>query len=363
MDSDPHPPGHAPTAPFPLDFVNGRIEVEGCHAEGELGDVILSGIDVPPGETVWEQSRWVANDGRLRQLMLNEPRGGVFRHVNLLVPPTDPAADIGFIIMEPMHTPPMSGSNSMCVATVVLETGIIEMTEPTTTVMLEAPGGLVRAVADCENGKVTRVTIRNVPAFVAERDVSLDLGDLGTIRVDTAFGGDSFVMVDAADVGATITPHVGLELARLGVRITRAANEQLTFSHPITDWKHFSFCQLAGPVEQLGEGEFAMTNTVVVEPGKLDRSPTGTGVSARMALLRVQGTMQVGDRLRMRSVIGSEFIGTIEADTTIGGIDAIVPLVAGRAWRTGHFSYVVDPTDPWPLGYRVSDTWPLRPDG
>ncbi len=342
-----------------LEFVNGPIEVEGCHAEGEVGDVILAGVAVPPGDTVWDQSRWVASDGRLRRLMLNEPRGGVFRHVNLLVPATDPGADIGFIIMEPMDTPPMSGSNSMCVATVVLETGVVAMTEPITTLTLQAPGGLVTVEAHCAAGKVTTVTITNVASFVSERDATLDLGSLGTVRVDTAFGGDSFVMVDAADLDVTIAPQHGRELALLGRTITRAANEQLRFAHPTTDWNHISFCQIAGPLQRDGAGSFAMTNTVVVEPGKLDRSPTGTGVSARMALLRARGIMAVGDRLRMRSVIGSEFTGRIESDTTVGQHRAIVPLISGRAWRTGHFSYVVDPSDPWPLGYRVGDTWPV----
>ena len=158
-----------------LDFVTGPIDVVGCHAEGEVGDVIVGGIAPPPGSDVWEQSRWVADDTRLRQLMLNEPRGGVFRHVNLLVPATDPAADIGFIIMEPEDTPPMSGSNAICVATVVIEVGIVEMTEPTTTVVLEAPGGLVEATAECAGGKVRTVTIQNVPSFAVERDVVLDV--------------------------------------------------------------------------------------------------------------------------------------------------------------------------------------------
>ena len=350
-------------------LITGPIEVVGCHAEGEVGDVIVGGVAPPPGATVWEQSRWIATDDRLRQLVGNEPRGGVFKHINLLVPATDPAADIGFIIMEPEDTPPMSGSNSMCVSTVVLETGILPMTEPTTTVTLQAPGGLVRVVADCRNGRVTGMTIRNVPAFVAARDLALDVDGIGTIRVDTAFGGDSFVMVDAADIGLTITPESARDLAELGARITRAANAQLRFDHPTTEWAHFSFCQIAGPLERsddsgggTGTSEFTMTNTVVVEPGKLDRSPTGTGVSARMALLRAQDVMQVGDRLRMRSVIGSEFVGEIESDTTIGDaaliVDAIVPLVSGRAWRYGRFTYDVDPTDPWPLGYRLADTWP-----
>ena len=339
-------------------FVNGPIEVIGCHAAGEVGDVIVAGIDSPPGDSVWEQARWISTDGRLRDLMLNEPRGGVFRHVNLLVPPSDPKADIGFIIMEPEHTPPMSGSNSMCVATVVLETGIVEMIEPTTTLVLQAPGGLVEATALCADGKVIEVTIRNMPAFVSQRDATIELPGLGSVRVDTAFGGDSFVMVDAADLGVEIAPEHGRDLAELGARMTRAANEQLRFSHPTTDWHHFSFCQIAGPLHQLSSSEFAMTNTSVIDPGKLDRSPTGTGVSARMALLRAQGAMSVGDELRMKSVIGSEFIGTIEADTQVGGTVAIVPLITGSAWRTGRFIYEVDPSDPWPYGYRVSDTWP-----
>lgn len=360
--SAPTVPESDPAGDSLADIVVGPIEVVGCHAEGEIGDVIVGGIAVPPGDTVWEQSRWVAQDERLRKLMLNEPRGGVFRHVNLLVPAVDPTADVGFVIMEPMDTPPMSGSNSMCVATVVLESGIVAMTEPTSTVVLEAPAGPVTVVADCRQGKVERVTVRNVASFVVERDARLDVDGLGSVRVDTAFGGDSFVMVDAADLGVDIAPENGLELARLGSTLTRAANEQLTFTHPASPWNHFSFCQIAGPVDSVGDGEFTMTNTVVVEPGKLDRSPTGTGVSARMALLRARGVMDVGDRLRMRSVIGSEFVGRIEQDTTVGAGDdvlsAIIPTVSGRAWRYGRFTYRIDPSDPWPLGYRVSDTWP-----
>lgn len=340
-----------------MPFVNGPIEIIGCHAEGEVGEVIVSGIDPPPGATLWEQRSWIDADQRLRQHVLNEPRGGVFKHVNLLVPAIDPRADIGFIIMEPTHTPPMSGSNSICVATVVLETGIVPMIEPMTTLVLEAPGGLVEVTATCANGKVEKVTVRNVPAFVAQRDTQLEVPGFGTLRVDTAFGGDSFVMVDAADVGIDIIPDNGRELARLGTELIQAANEQLVFSHPTTDWRHFSFSQIAGPLEQLDDDTYAMRNTVVIEPGKLDRSPTGTGVSARMALLHAQGLMQVGDTLQMRSVIDSQFVGQIESATTVGDLPAIVPLISGTAWRTGRFTFELDPSDPWPLGYRVTDTW------
>ncbi|MFT4658475.1 MAG: proline racemase [Candidatus Aldehydirespiratoraceae bacterium] len=343
-------------------IVTGPIEIIACHAEGEVGDVVVSGVAVPPGATIIEQSQCVFADGRLRQMLLNEPRGGVFRHVNLLVPAVDPSADIGFIIMEPMDNPLMSGSNSMCVATVVLETGIVKMVEPATTVRLEAPAGIVEAVAQCRDGKVTSVSIRNVESFAAARDVMLEVEGHGTLRVDTAFGGDSFVMVDAADLGIEITPANGADLARLGSQLTRAANEQLGFNHPTLDWNHFSFCQIAGSLASHGAGRFSMTNTVVVEPGKLDRSPTGTGVSARMALFRARGVMQVGDELVMRSVIGSEFVGRIDADAIVGSgsdsIPAIVPIVTGRAWRYGRFTHELDPTDPYPFGYRVTDTWP-----
>lgn len=338
------------------------IHVVSCHAEGEVGDVIVGGVAPPPGHSLWEQAEWIANDGALRDFMLNEPRGGVFRHVNLLVPPMDPAADVGFLIMEPVHTPPMSGSNSICVATVVLETGIIEMREPVTEIVLEAPGGLVAVTARCNRGRVEAVTITNVPSFAHLLDARLDVPGIGKVSVDVAYGGDSFVMVDAADLGVEIAPSEAKRLAELGTRITNAANQQLGFTHPTNPgWRHISFCQIAGPLEaDPDSGDAVMRNAVVIEPGKLDRSPTGTGLSARMAVMRARGSMHVGDSLVMRSVIGSTFRGTIAADTEVGGVAAIVPQVTGRAWITGTHQHMLDPDDPWPTGYRVGDTWPMN---
>jgi proline racemase len=337
-----------------------NISIVGCHAEGEVGDVIVGGVAPPPGDTLWQQSRWIASHGRLRDLVLNEPRGGVFRHVNLLVPPKHPGADMGFIIMEPVHTPPMSGSNSICVATVLLDTGIVEMTEPITRLTLEAPGGLVHVTAECRAGKAERVTITNVASFARHLDHPLDVPGLGTIRVDTAYGGDSFVMVDAADVGLQIAPDRADEIARLGVEVVRAANAQVGFSHPNNpDWSHISFCQFASPLTTDPEtGERSMTNAVTIDPGKVDRSPTGTGLSARMAVLRAKGEMAVGDHLTMRSIIGSRFDGQILEDTDLDGTPAIVPTISGRAWITETKQLLVDPADPWPRGYRVGDTWP-----
>ncbi len=336
-----------------------NVEIVGCHAEGEVGDVIVGGVEPPPGATVWEQSRWIANDGTLRDFVLNEPRGGVFRHVNLLVPPVHPDADAAFIIMEPVHTPPMSGSNSICVATVLLETGVVEMVEPVTRLKLEAPGGLVDVEAHCRGGKAERIVVTNVSSFVDRRDVHLEVEGFGTVRVDTAYGGDSFVMVDAADLGFALDPSEARDLATAGVQFTTAATEQLGFRHPGNpDWTHVSFCQFAGPLESGPDDTLTMRNAVAIEPGKLDRSPTGTGVSARMALLHAQGRMAVGDRLSMRSIIGSEFEGEIGAESKMGELATITPRISGRAWLTGTTTHRLDPTDPWPRGYRLSDTWP-----
>ena len=261
------------------------IHVVSCHAEGEVGDVIVGGVSRPAGNTLWEQRTSIASDQTLRNFVLNEPRGGVFRHVNLLVPAVDPRAQMGFIIMEPADTPPMSGSNSICVATVLLETGIIPMEEPETRLVLEAPGGLVEAHAACKDGRVERVTIVNVPSFASELAAPLEVHGLGTLTVDTAYGGDSFVLVEAAAAGLEIVPSNARDLAELGVRITAAANEQLGFDHPRNpDWGHISFCQFTEPLLRDGD-VLTGRNAVAIRPGKIDRSPTGTGCSARMAVL------------------------------------------------------------------------------
>ena len=185
---------------------NGVIEIVGCHAEGEVGDVIVAGVEPPPGATVWDQALWIAKDQRLRDFVLNEPRGGVFRHVNLLVPAKNPKADMGFIIMEPEDTPPMSGSNSICVSTVLLETGLIPMIEPETRFVLEAPGGLVQVVAQCRDGKAERITVCNVASFADRLDATIEVEGLGGLQVNTACCGDTVVVVDAASAGLAVRP-------------------------------------------------------------------------------------------------------------------------------------------------------------
>lgn len=334
------------------------INIVGCHAEGEVGDVIVGGVAPPPGETIWEQSRFIANDGKLRAFVLNEPRGGVFRHVNLLVPAKNPRAAIGFIIMEPEDTPPMSGSNCICVTTVLLDTGILPMTEPETRLVLEAPAGLVEVTAYCRNGKAERIALRNVPSFADRIAAKLEVAGLGMLTVDTAFGGDSFVIIDGKSLGFGMTPDEARDIAVAGRRIVNAANEQLTFAHPaLPGWTHFSFAFVTGALERI-DGNLSSRNACVIKPGKLDRSPTGTGCSALMAVLHTKGKMQVGDTFIGRSIIESRFIGRIEEEVDVAGKPAIIPSITGRAWITGQSTIMLDPDDPWPEGYKLSDTWP-----
>lgn len=335
------------------------VQIIGCHAEGEVGDVITGGVAPPPGATVWEQSRYIAKDGELRAFVLNEPRGGVFRHVNLLVPPKDPRAVMGFIIMEPEDTPPMSGSNCICVATVLLDSGIVAMTEPETRMILEAPAGLVEITAACSNGKAQSITLRNVPAFADRIAVPLEVEGHGTIMVDTAFGGDSFVMANAKALGFSIAPDEARDIAVIGRRIVKAGNEQLGFVHPdLPGWTHFSFAFITGELETV-DGCLSSRNACVVKPGKIDRSPTGTGCSALMAVLHAKGLMKPGERYIGRSIIESRFIGGIAGTTTVGNHAAIIPTITGRAWITGQSTLMLDPSDPWPDGYRIADTWPM----
>ena len=336
------------------------VHMISCHAEGEVGNVIVGGVSPPPGDTLWQQSRWIDADQNLRNLVLNEPRGGVFKHINLLVPAKRPEAQFGFIIMEPEHTPPMSGSNSICVSTVLLDSGLIEMQEPITEFVLEAPGGLVPVKAYCQDGKAQSIEVHNVASFADQLDVSLEVEGLETLTVDTAYGGDSFVLVDAAALGFEIKPDEARDLAQLGTRISAAANEQLSFTHPGNpDWAHISFCEFGMPITE-ENGVKVSRNTVAIDPGKLDRSPCGTGCSARMAVLHARGLMQSGDRLIGRSIIDSRFDCGIVNETRVGDKPAIIPSIRGRAWITGTHQVMLDPDDPWPGGYRLSDTWPLK---
>jgi len=332
------------------------LTVVGCHAGGEIGNVVVGGVLPPPGETVFEQMQALARDDSLRRLLLREPRGSVAVHANLIVPPTRDDCDAGYIIMEPTEYPAMSGSNTICVATVLLETGMVEMREPETTLRLEAPAGVVEVTARCRDGKCESVELANVPCFAERLDASLEVDGLGTLTVDVAFGGMWYAIADAHALGFALEPSEARELSSVGELVRVAAREQLPCAHPENpEIAGVSIVQIAEPWQGVGK---TSRNAVVVAPGRLDRSATGTGLSARMAVLHARGSLRVGEGMTHASVLGTTFDGRVVAETTVGDRPAIVPAIRGSAWITGITQVLVDPTDPFPEGYLLSDTWP-----
>jgi proline racemase len=332
------------------------ITVVGCHAGGEVGNVVVAGVEPPAGATVFEQMQALRADDSLRRLLLREPRGSVATHANLIVPATRQDCDFGFIIMEPTEYPAMSGSNTICVATVLLETGMVELREPETTLRLEAPGGLVEVTAACRDGRVESIELTNVPCFADRLDARLEVEGLGVLSVDVAFGGMWYVIADAAALGFALEPGEARELSHVGELIRLAAREQLPCVHPENpEIAGVSIVQIAEPWRGVGK---VTKNAVVVAPGRLDRSATGTGLSARMATLHARGLMGVGDAMSHASPIGSTFDGRIVSETTVGGRRAIVPAIRGSAWITGITELFIDADDPFPEGYLLSDTWP-----
>lgn len=334
-----------------------QITIVGCHAEGEVGDVIVGGVLPPPGETVFEMMQAFARDqDHIRRLILCEPRGSVARHVNLIVPPRRPDCVAGAIIMEPTEYPPMSGSNTMCVTTVLLETGMVPMQEPVTRLRLDMPGGPVEATAECRDGKCVSVELENVPCFAAKLDAPLTLPGGREVVIDIAYGGMFYALLDVSQLGLEIRPETARELAVLGEAVRKAARDQ----HP--DVVHPENPEIRGvSIVQLntrfaGPGTVAR-NTCIVAPGRSDRSPTGTGLSARLAVLHARGLMKAGETLTHESIIGSRFEGRIVRETQVAGRPAVVPAIKGRAWITGVTNLMLDPTDPWPSGYVVADTW------
>ncbi|MFD1213008.1 proline racemase family protein [Arthrobacter sp. GCM10027362] len=339
------------------------LNVVDAHAEGEFGKVVVGGVGHVPGDTIFEKMlHFSRHQDQLRKLLLCEPRGAVWHNANVVLPSNHPEADMGYIILESTEYPAMSGSNTMCVATVLLETGMLPMTEPVTRVVLESPAGPIRVEATCSNGKVERVKLVNQPAFVYHRDAKIDVPGVGVLSVDIAYGGMTFAFVDAESAGITLDVSQEATLYELGQRIKKAAAEQLEVAHPenplIPGITNTSF---TGPLlhEEGPDGEDMVrsVNAVIVSPGRLDRSPCGTGTSARLALLHARGELRPGQLFRHESIIGSRFDARIEGVTTVGPYHAVIPSISGRAWITSLNQLVLDPTDPFQEGFVVGRPW------
>ncbi|WP_236177333.1 proline racemase family protein [Pseudomonas qingdaonensis] len=297
------------------------INVVSAHAAGERNDVITGGVLDVPGNSMFDKMKYLETQGDdLRKLLLQEPRGSVTQCINLVLPSSHPEADVGFVIMESEFYPPMSGTNTICTVTALLETGMIPMVEPVTRLTLEVPG-------------------------------------LGTLTVDVAYGGMIYVLADAQALGFAITPDEAADMVRVGEAIKAAAAEQYPAVHPQNPQIHtINQTLFAGPVRDDPLG-LRSRNGVIVSPGRLDRSPCGTGTSARLAVMHARGQIKPGQRLVHESILSTEFIGEIVETLDIGGRPGIRPAIAGQAWITGFHQYVLDPTDPFPTGYTLSDTW------
>ena len=330
-----------------------------AHACGEPGRVITGGVLDVPGGTMFEKMTWLrthADDLRLR--MLREPRGYPAANCNLILPSSHPEADAGFVIMEQVEYPPMSGTNTICVVTVLIETGMVQATEPTTHLQLETPAGLIAVDAEVRNGKVRRVTFRNVPSFATHLDAKVEVRGIGTVTVDVAYGGMFYVIADAASMGFRLMPDEARDIVRVAEMIKAATREQLPVVHPDNPGiAGVSIAQISGETATPGAHR---KNTVVVSTGSLgvlDRSPCGTGTCAKMAVMHAKGQLPMGQDFVHEGILGTTFTGRLIEETRVGPYDAVVPTLSGQAWITGFAQYVVDPEDPFPNGFTVGDIW------
>ena len=334
------------------------ITVVGAHAAGEVGNVVTDGVMDVPGRTIFDKKEWLErHDDGIRRMLVFEPRGGPCHAVNVLLQPTQAEADVGFVIMEATKYPAMSGSNTICVATVALETGIVPMVEPITRLVMESPAGLIKAECHCRDGKVEQVRFTNVPAFVLHRDCCIEVEGLGPLRVDVCYGGIFYAVGDGLDLGFAVDPGEAASIVRRGLDIRAACNAQLKCVHPLDPRiSGVSNVEFVGPVTDV-DGSLHSRNAVVCGHGRSDRSPCGTGTSARLALLHARADISPGQLFEHESIIGTWFTGEIVGTTLVAPYPAVVSTIAGQAWITGVSHYGVDPTDPLPQGHTLPDVW------
>ncbi|WP_328608448.1 proline racemase family protein [Amycolatopsis sp. NBC_00345] len=321
------------------------------HTEGMPTRVITGGVGVVPGATMSERRQYfVEHLDHIRQLLMYEPRGHSAMSGAILQPPTRPDADWGVLFIEVSGCLPMCGHGTIGVATVLVETGMVEVTEPVTTIRLDTPAGLVVAEVEVSDGAARAVTIRNVPSFSVGLDREVDVPGLGRVRYDLAFGGNFYAIVGLAELGLPFDRAEKQRLIDAGLSIMDAVTEQDRPAHPVN--AEISGCHhvyLAAPGSTARHSRHAMA----IHPGWFDRSPCGTGTSARMAQLHARGELPLDTEFRNESFIGTHFLGRLVEETTVGGIPAVVPKITGRAWLTGTAQYFLDPDDPFPAGFQL----------
>jgi len=325
-----------------------------AHAEGEVGRVVTGGVIDVPGATMLDKLNHLNRvDDGLRRFCVFEPRGAAQMSTNLILKPCSPEADAGLIVLQGDRAHAMSGSNCICAVTVLLETGMVAMQEPETTVILDTPAGPVSARAACRDGKCETVTLRMVPAFVEALDVAVEVPGLGSVTADIAFGGVYYAFVDPKAVGLDIAPEQARALVDAGSRIQRALKESVTVRHPtLPGIDTIAYTMF---VDRAEDG--ALRGATIMPPGRIDRSPCGTGNAARLAVRHARGEAAPGESSVATSIIGSRFTVDFVEEGTVGNRQAVIAEITGRGWIHGVHQIGLDPTDPYPLGFMVADCW------
>jgi len=316
--------------------------------------VITSGVGELPGKTMAERRLYMMNErDDLRTLLMHEPRGHSAMSGAILQQPTRPDADVGVVFIEVSGCLPMCGHGTIGAATVLVETGMVPVKEPVTLIRLDTPAGLVEASVEVEGGRAKSVTIRNVPSYLHLWDAIVEVPGFGDVVLDLAWGGNFYALLPARSIGLAVRPSLYDELVRAGLAVMAAVNEQLNFSHP--EQPAIDVCHHVVLTEP-GDDDVSGRAAVAIHPGWLDRSPCGTGTSARMAQLHARGDLGLDEDYVHASVLGTHFVGRLVEETKVGFFDAVVPTVRGRAWVTGLASYMLDPDDPFPAGFLLGRT-------
>ena len=348
--------------------VSNMIHAVDLHACGEPGRVIVGGVLDVPGETMFDKMQHLSQKAdSLRLRMLREPRGYPAANCNLILPSNNPDAVAGFVIMEQTEYPGMSGTNTICVVTTLIETGMVEVNEPFTEFKLDTPAGLIAIRAEVSNGKATNVTFENVPAFSVYTNKSISVPEIGDVKVDVAYGGMFYVILDSEELGLELSPKNGGEIVRIAEMVKTIAAEELPVVHPENkDISGITIAVVSGPPDNPAA---TLKNAVVVSTGKLDwnqpetwkgvidRSPCGTGTCAKMASLFEKKLLNINADFVHEGILATTFTGRLVRKTKVGNYDAVVPTITGRAWITGFAQYVVDVSDPFPEGFTIGDIW------
>ena len=333
------------------------LELLLVHCQGEIGKVVVGGAPDIPGATILEKMNYINTvDDSLRRFLTFEPRAHVAMSVNLLLPPCRPDADAAFIVLQPDRAHPMSGSNCICVVTALLETGRVKMVEPESVVRLDTAAGLITARAHCKDGRCLSVSLDNVAAFALDLAVPVETPHWGTISADIAFGGIFYALVDVAEVGLTIEPKNARALAEAGTAIKSLLRDQVRISHPEIP----GLDEIAYVMFRDRDPDDALRTCTTLKPGRVDRSPCGTGSSANLAVLHARGEVRPGDARISRSIIGGTFKAEAIGETVVGNYKAVLPRITGQAWLYGREELRIDRDDPFPRGFALSDSWGLQ---